>query len=150
VWAAACSSPASDGSGNERFVVLGAEVARDARTGLEWTRHDDGAGLDWQTAEAYCRSLSIAGAVGWRLPAIEELRLLYGAPGRIPCGAATCAVDPVFTLGSPYVWSATARGPNARTYLDFQYGTELSPGISPHLVRRVLCVRSSAVPRATS
>jgi hypothetical protein len=140
-WAAACSG-VNDTQAGRRFVVLGTAVVRDARTGLEWTRHDDGGGLDWQQADAYCRALSIDDAGGWRMPGIEELRALYGKTTRIPCGDATCAIDPAFTLTSPYVWSATAIGSEARTYLDFQYGTELSPTITPRLVRRVLCVRA--------
>ncbi len=144
--AAACSSRGGDAPAGARFVVVGPEVARDSRTGLEWTRHDDGAGLDWNKAESYCQALAIGDARSWRLPDVAELRRLYGAPTRIPCGNATCAVDPVFTLTSPYVWTATARGPSARTYIDMQFGTELSPGVSPHLVRRTLCVRGQSAP----
>jgi len=146
LWAAACTSRGGDAPAGPRFVVLGAAVARDARTGLEWTRHDDGVGLDWHKADAYCQSLTIDDARGWRLPDIEELRRLYDPTTRIPCGDATCAIDPVFTLTSPYVWSATAQGQNARTYLDFQFGTQLTPTILPRLVRRVLCVRTFSIP----
>jgi formylglycine-generating enzyme required for sulfatase activity len=144
LWAVACTSPAGDAPAGTRFVLHGTAAVRDSRTGLEWTRHDDGVGLDWYKAEAYCRALSTGDAGHWRLPAIEELRTLYGATARVPCGDATCAIDPAFTLTSPYVWSATAPGGVARTYLDFQFGTELSPTIAPHLVRRVLCVRAAA------
>jgi hypothetical protein len=142
LWAWACTS--DDGGG--RFRVLGEAVTRDAQTGLEWTRRDDGAGLDWHKAEAYCRSLSVDDAGGWRLPTIDELRSLYGASPKVPCGDAMCAIDPVFTLSSPYVWSATEFGVSARTYLDFKFGTQLSPTITPRLVRGVLCVRPSATP----
>jgi hypothetical protein len=147
---AACTSGPGDTPGDRRFVAVGAAVARDARTGLEWTRHDDGAGLDWHKAEAYCRSLSVDDGGGWRLPDIAELRSLYDTTTSSPCGVATCAIDPIFTLTSAYVWSATAEGPKARTYLDFQFGTELSPGIFPQLVRRVLCVRTSSAARPAS
>jgi hypothetical protein len=140
--ATACTSRGGDAVADPRFVVLNAGVVHDARTGLEWTRHDDGAGLDWHGAEAYCQSLSIDDAKGWRLPSIEELGGLYGAITQMPCGDAKCAIDPAFALTSPYVWSATAPNPNARTYLDFRFGTRLSPSISPRLVRRVLCVRT--------
>ena len=139
LWLTACSSA------GERFVAVGDGVVRDARTGLEWTRRDDGAGLDWNRAEAYCQRLAIE-AGRWRLPAIEELRSLYLATTKSPCGDAMCGIDPAFTLTSPYVWSATAQDATvpalARTYLDFQFGTELSPTITPRLVRRVLCVRT--------
>jgi hypothetical protein len=138
LWVAGCTPGGEDA----RFVPLGDAVVRDVRTGLEWVRRDDGVGRDWDGADAYCRSLSIGEMQGWRLPAIDELRGLYGTADRIPCGEATCAIDPAFGLTSPYVWSATAPGANARTYLDFQFGTELSPSITPRLVRRALCVRT--------
>lgn len=141
LWMAASASCGRDVATGSRFQVLGAAVVRDTATGLEWTRHDDGVGLDWFKAEAYCRSLSTDGGRGWRLPTIEELAGLHDARLRTPCGDTTCGIDPVFTLTSPYVWSATAPGEGARTYLDFQYGTRLSPSIRPILVRRVLCIR---------
>ena len=71
-----------------RFVVLGAAVVRDGRTGLEWTRHDDGVGLDWYKAGAYCQALMIDDAGRWRLPGIEKLRGLDGGTTRISCGDA--------------------------------------------------------------
>lgn len=144
LWAAACTSPEGEAPAGARFVALGGASVRDTRTGLEWTRHDDGQGLDWHKADAYCRTLALQDAGGWRLPGIEELWGLYDATARRPCGEAMCAIDPVFTLTSPYVWSATAPDPTSRFYLDFQFGTRLSPGIRPRLVRRVLCVRPSA------
>ncbi len=145
LWAVACTSPAGDAAAKAPFVVMGDAVVRDARTGLEWTRHDDGVGLGWYEADAYCQGLAIDDAGRWRLPGIEELRSLYGVATRVPCGDAMCAIDPAFSLTGPFVWSATADG-TARTYLDFRYGTELSPSLTPRLVRRVLCVRTSAVP----
>ena len=145
LWAGACASREADAPPGARFVAVGPAVARDVGTGLEWTRHDDGVGRDWHKADAYCQSLSIDDAAGWRLPSIEELRRLYGGTTRVQCGDEMCVIDPVFTLTSPYVWSATQQaGPNARTYLDFRFGTELSPSITPRLVRSVLCVRTSS------
>jgi uncharacterized protein DUF1566 len=131
--AVACASP--------RFVASSDAVVRDSRTGLEWTRRDDGHGLDWHAAEAYCRGLDLDGG-GWRLPEIDELHALYGATARRPCGDAQCAVDAAFTLTSPWVWSATVRDATTRGYLDFQSGNRFFPGITPQLLRRVLCVRA--------
>src|SRR5262245_38167962 len=142
VWIAACGS--SGTSADARYVVLGSSVVRDAQTGLEWTRRDDAGDLDWYKADAYCRELRLDGGAAWRLPRIDELRTLYGMRPPTRCGEAMGAISTVFDLGGPYVWSGTEAGAGARTYLDFQFGTELSPTIAPHLVRRVLCVRSRA------
>lgn len=139
VVAWACTSSESDAP--RRFVVRSDAVVRDVGTGLEWTRHDDGAGLEWHAADAYCRQLGADGG-GWRLPGVEELFALYDKAMNTPCGTVTCHVDSAFTLTSPYVWTETAMGEGARTYVDMQYGTRLSPTITPRLLRRVLCVRS--------
>ena len=53
-------------------------------------------------------------------------------------------LDPAIRLGGPYVWSATSRGAGTRFYFDATYGTSFSPGITPKLVRRVVCVRDAA------
>ncbi len=139
----ACTSPAGDGPRGARFVAHGEAIVQDARAGLEWTRRDDGVGRDWYAAEAYCRVLTLGGS-GWRLPTIEELRSLRVASARTACGDVTCGIDPAFAITNPYVWTSTALGDSARTYLDFQFGTELTPSIGPRLLRRVLCVRAAA------
>ena len=138
--AAACSSPAVDPHG-ARFVPISEAIVQDVGAGLEWTRRDDGVGRDWHAAEAYCRVLTLGGS-GWRLPTVEELRALRVASARTPCGDVTCGIDPVFGITNPYVWTSTAQGDTARTYVDFQFGTELTPSIGPRLLRRVLCVRT--------
>ena len=142
--AAACTSPADEASPGAHFLPYGEAMVRDARAGLEWTRRDDGVGRDWHAAEAYCRVLTLGGS-GWRLPTVEELRSLRVASARTPCGDVTCGIDPAFGLTNPYVWTSTAQGDTARTYIDFQFGTELTPSIGPRLLRRVLCVRGAAL-----
>ena len=140
--AAACTSPADDASPGAYFLPYGEAMVRDTRAGLEWTRRDDGVGRDWHAAEAYCRVLTLGGS-GWRLPTVEELRSLRVASARTPCGDVTCGIDPAFGITNPYVWTSTAQGDTARTYVDFQFGTELTPSIGPRLLRRVLCVRAA-------
>jgi formylglycine-generating enzyme required for sulfatase activity len=144
VLAAACTTPAEEGPRGARFVPRGEAILQDAGARLEWTRRDDGVGRDWHAAEAYCRVLTLGGS-GWRLPTIEELRTLRAASARTPCGDVTCGIDPAFGLSNPYVWTSTAQGDTARTYLDFQFGTELTPSIGPRLLRRVLCVRAAGL-----
>jgi hypothetical protein len=125
-----------------RFEIVSDTIVRDTKTGFEWTRRDDGAGLEWHKAEAYCRDLKLDDAGGWRLPDVDELYALYEERVRQSCGEkASCSLDSAFTLTSPYVWTGTARDPATRFYIDFQFGTRLSPSLSPVLVRRTLCVR---------
>ncbi len=138
-----CRSSGRDAPPRARFVIRDDAVAQDTTTGLEWTRRDDGQGLEWHAADDYCRNLTAGGAGGWRLPDPDELYGLYGSGPGQPCADMKCAIDPVFTLTSPWVWTSTGPDPPTRTYVDFQAGTRLSPTITPRLHRRVLCVRSS-------
>jgi hypothetical protein len=135
LWCASASAATGP-----RFVARGDGVVRDARTKLEWTR-DDGRRLAWHDADAYCRTLPLAGG-RWRLPVVDELHALYDPPPRSPCGETTCGIDPLFGLGSPYVWTATGEDDSVRTYLDFSSGSRFMPSITPKLVRHVLCVRA--------
>jgi hypothetical protein len=127
-----------------RFVAVSADVVRDSRTNLEWTARDHEQSLPWDEADSYCRELALGDRSGWRLPELAELEALYDAKLDGPCGDRTCHLDPAIRLGGPYVWSATSRGAGTRFYFDATYGTSFSPGITPRLVRRVVCVRGAA------
>ena len=128
----------------ERFVKAGDGVVLDSGTGLEWTTRDHDQSLAWGDADRHCRELRRGERGGWRLPEIGELQALYDEHAGQPCGDQRCRLDPAISLAGPYVWSASARSPGTRFYLDFQTGTSLSPKPNPRLVRRVLCVRQAS------
>jgi Protein of unknown function (DUF1566) len=46
-------------------------------SGLTWTSHDNGQGVEWNAASAYCPGLQLGGWSDWRLPSIEELRAVH-------------------------------------------------------------------------
>ena len=135
-WTAACAP-------GDRLTAIDADVARDPRTHLEWTRHDHSESLPWDAAERHCRELVIGDRRGWRLPEIAEVQALYDTKFTVPCGERTCHFDPAIQLAGPYLWSATAREQGSRFYFDASAGNSFSPGVTPKLVRRVLCVRSA-------
>jgi hypothetical protein len=137
VAAAACTR-------SDRLTAIDDDVARDPRTQLEWTRHDAPQSLAWDEAERYCRDLAVGGRRGWRLPEIAEVQALYDKRFNGSCGDRTCHFDPAIGLRGPYLWSATAREPGSRFYFDASAGNSFSPGVTPRLVRRVLCVRGGA------
>ena len=128
-----------------RFVDLNDGTVRDKRTGLQWTSHDNGRDFNWHQADRYCRRLTLGGRTDWRLPEIDELKGLYDEGRDQPCGKRKCYLDPAVWLTNPYFWSATQRGLSRRFYIDFQFGTTLSPRLRPGLRRRVLCVRRFAL-----
>jgi hypothetical protein len=49
-------------------------TVREHRSGLEWQQADDGIKRNWNDSISYCRSLTLAGHLDWRLPNGEELR----------------------------------------------------------------------------
>ena len=124
-----------------RFVTAGDGIVLDSRTHLEWTSRDHERSLAWNDADRHCRESKQGDRTGWRLPEIEELKALYDKHADQPCGHWRCGLDPAIRLADPFVWSASARGPGTRFYLDFMSGMGLSPNVTPRLVRRVLCVR---------
>jgi len=126
----------------------GAEIVRDAQTGLSWTARDSGRELSWPDAVDYCRALGTGPSGGaWRLPLIEELAALYDPAMEEPCGNArstVCRIDPAIDLSSPYQWSASGPRPDRRAYYDFSLGSQLTPLIRPTLTRRALCTQRTA------
>ena len=125
------------------FVPAAEGVVLDQRTGLEWTSRDSEQALNWDDADRHCHALAIGERRGWRLPELAELEAIYDARIDAPCGNRQCHLDSVIRLGGPYVWTVTTRGPGTRFYFDFSYGTSFSPGPSPTLVRRTICVRAA-------
>ena len=57
--------------------VAASSTWNDPRTGLMWTREDNGSDVDWTQANAYCSKLRVAGYKGWRLPTLEELQGIH-------------------------------------------------------------------------
>src|SRR5271165_2711883 len=52
-------------------------LVSDARTGLMWTRNDNGSRISWESANRYCNELTLGGYKGWRLPTTEQLKGIY-------------------------------------------------------------------------
>jgi len=148
VVAAACGHGNDSGGpprapSRDRLVAVGEGVVLDSWTGLEWTSRDHDESLAWEEAARHCRELSWGERGHWRLPEIGELQALYDGRSDEPCGDMRCHLDPAIRLAGPFVWSASARGAGTRFYFDFTSATSLSPGVTPRLVRRVLCVRQA-------
>jgi len=51
----------------------------DVATGLMWQLPSSRLRLDWESAKAYCSSLSLSGKSDWRLPNIKELLSISGS-----------------------------------------------------------------------
>jgi hypothetical protein len=52
-------------------------VWTDPATGLMWTTHDNGAGVNRNAARSYCADLKLEGHSDWKLPEIDQLEQIY-------------------------------------------------------------------------
>ena len=81
----------------------------DTCTGLMWQQDtgNEGAGLPWCNALAYCEELNFAGHTNWRLPDARELHSL------IDYGQHSPALDPLFsTVVGQGSWASTSQTGN--------------------------------------
>ena len=113
-------------------------IVIDSRSGLMWTRKDNGVDVNYYQAVDMCSMLSPAGISNWRLPTIDELKVLY-APNR----NTEFKIMKPFELSFPLVWSTRQNKYVARRF-DFGDGN-VSHGLvagTPDPAR-ALCVRYS-------
>lgn len=63
------------------WLAAGAAHAEDEGTveigGLIWAAASNGEDVPWAEADAYCRTLELAGHSDWRLPTLDEVRMLH-------------------------------------------------------------------------
>jgi hypothetical protein len=114
----------------ERFIDNGDGTVTDTQTHLMWAAADNMGDISWHAAKIYCENPPIAGYryTDWRMPTIEELRMLYdkslegyetdcGLPVKIPaCIRLSCA----------WVWSSEHRAISAYAFSfrkGYQYST---------------------------
>ena len=107
--------PGTSSDGRYRISVDGA--IWDTQTNLEWYEGPD-RDTNWDAAKAWTDSLAVDGG-GWRMPDIEELRVLYQA-GK---NKGSRNLDPVFKTTGWYIWSAVLTNASAR-FFTFRDGIE--------------------------
>jgi serine/threonine protein kinase/peptidoglycan hydrolase-like protein with peptidoglycan-binding domain len=100
---------------NGGFRDNGDGTLTDSKTGLLWTRYDNGEKLDVKSAELYCVTK------GMRLPTIQELMGIYHR-GESSCGKEKCLVSPLFSLSMRYFISSTSTGNNKYETFHFTDG----------------------------
>ena len=61
---------------NNRIVMVNNGTVVDTDTVLMWQQGENDKEMNWDSAIAYCKGLSLAGYNDWRLPNIEELKSL--------------------------------------------------------------------------
>jgi polyisoprenoid-binding protein YceI len=121
---------------------------QDTRTGLEWTRADNGYDIDWTHAKEFCAHLPGK----WRLPTIAELAAVYerSKAAGASCGASRCDISGPFRLSAEWFWSSDAVGTDGSDGAELAWGLLMVNGARTKSVQytgdgsRALCVRASA------
>jgi hypothetical protein len=138
-------------NGEGRWTDLGNGVLKDARTGLEWTKNDNGGDIDWNEAKSYCDGRR----TGWRLPSLQELKAIFDPTARgARCAEALCQISSQFNLSGSWFWSATQVGRDATDGSELAWGVLMVNGAQTETVRdasygsRTLCVRGSRSSRS--
>ena len=138
------ASPPGSLTSASRWTDLGNGVLKDGRTGLEWSRDDNGSDIDWNDAKAFCDGRS----KGWRLPSLGELVAIFDqAESGVRCAQSRCGVSSQFNLTGAWFWSATQVGTDATDGDELAWGVLMVNGAQTQAVRdasygsRTLCVR---------
>lgn len=143
----AAAESAARAPGNLGLVDLGSGVLKDTKTGLEWTRSDNGSAIDWNGARNHCATRGGS----WRLPSPDELLAIYDAnvPSPKVCyqdngKPYTCKVSHLFHLTGSAHWSGEANGSRKAFGVSLSLGRRYAypVGASPYSpLTRALCVR---------
>ena len=103
---------------NGEVVTVRQELSKatytDPSTGLMLARKDNGQGINWADAKAYCENYSIVGVTGWRMPTQKELVGLHSRSAH---------KDKVKITG--WVWASETRSESQgdeAAYFGFYYG----------------------------
>lgn len=107
-----------------RFVDNGNGTITDRVTNLMWLQTPKTIAVSWNDAVEFCRTLDIKGYSGWRLPTIEELRVLVDSKKQ----------NPALPAGHPFTnvlthvgyWSKTRHkfGPQYVYQMNLWYGKD--------------------------
>ena len=129
---------------DDAFTDIGGGILKNARTELEWSQRDNGADIDWNTANTYCN----AKGHQWSLPDLQELAGIFDAKVAAPSPCATigavtyaCKTSPLFRLTSTTFWSSISDGPAQAWQMNLVSGSrDRVPAGFAHDAR-ALCVR---------
>ena len=101
-----------------RFIDNGDETVTDTKTNLMWAAKDNGKGITWLDAKAYCENCRVAGYDDWRMPTQDELASLFDPASQNRSGF---HVTPFIDISSCCPW-ALERRESMGAYFSFSSG----------------------------
>ncbi len=119
-----------------RFVENAEGTVTNTQTGLMWQKEDDARLRRFTESEQYCRELTLAGYRDWRLPMIDELRLVSSNWKQIfdrikddePYWSSTILENPHWSSGESEAYGYAAKvlfssGAENQYFLHYEYYT---------------------------
>jgi hypothetical protein len=107
-------------------------------SGLLWAKESNSSDTNWSEADSYCRSLTLGGTTGWRLPTMDELQALYDLHSSFGDEIRVSVFD-FDHLASQ--WSSTKTNADG-AWMMFLAGTRIPARLDVRQGVRALCVRS--------
>ena len=122
-------------SDDGRFIDHGDGAITDTNTGLMWTQKDSfadlGKCLDFNASRSYVSRLSTGGYNDWRMPTVQELKMIYEENKKHEMGFEIrdwrskfpLGLDPVFADGAAFwYWSSEERRSCCARFFAFGHG----------------------------
>lgn len=111
----------------------------DQKTNLMWTVKSSTGNIIWDSANRYCRALTLGGFTGWRLPSIDELAAMYD-----PMSDQEHKIRKPLEISGCCVWSSTMDSSSDAWLQNFDDGSRTPPDVvGNYILARALCVRVS-------
>jgi hypothetical protein len=127
----------------DRFLDEGGNI-KDTRTGLVWSKSDNGSDVYWEEATNICRRKS----GNWSLPTQDELMSIYDTAFSVSCGQHTCHTSPKFQLTYFVFWSNQQKDSYDAWFVNLgngfrNFAFSSRSVLGPGTVGRALCVLRS-------
>ncbi len=120
------------------FIDNGDGTVTDTQTSLMWAVKDNGIPISWTDASNYCKNLETGGYSDWRMPTINELKILYAPDVKNQNGYHVAR--PIQTTASS-CWASDTKGYKGGRF-NFSHGKIFWLRKSYSGPTRVLAVRS--------
>jgi hypothetical protein len=113
-----------------RFIAHSNGVVVDSQTGLMWAAGDNGKDITWEEAKRYCESCKRAGYTDWRMPTLDELKMLYetGEAYPLECDPSySVKITRLIKLTCCYPWASETIKVSAASFNFRKSGRRWSP-----------------------
>lgn len=97
-------------------------IVLDDVSGLMWAANDNGRGINWDDAKAYCENYRVGGYTNWRMPTKDELAGLVkrGKTNKYTYNSDANSIELIHLTG-PWVWTSETNGSDTAYFINFNF-----------------------------